>query len=122
MPDFIGVENGTNAQGYLIANGNVYPAVSGTSRLWDIPQGTYTYGHDVPLEQGKGQWKSMTDGNPAHHNQYRKFHIGTGPNQDSFIDPRTGRRREGIDFHFTPRTGSAGCIAYQDNAALGSLI
>jgi hypothetical protein len=130
MADFVAVPNGNGATGYLIANGQVYPAASGggPNGLLSIPQGNYTYGGPEALtyskDPKKNQYRSMTDkGDPK---GYNKFHIGTGPNGSGVIkDPRRPKKpREGIEFHFDGGStyGTAGCIGYQDNAARQSLI
>jgi hypothetical protein len=119
MADFFAVQNGSKASGYLVANGNVYPAVSGSSKLQSIPQGNYTYGKDLALDPK--QYRSMTDGsNPKN---FRKFHIwGTGPN-GTIWDPKLKRYRVGIEFHYDGGApGTAGCIGYQDPAAKNALI
>jgi hypothetical protein len=128
MPTFIGTENGSSASGYLIANGNVYPAASGTSTLQDIPQGTYDYGDAESLSPN--QYYAMTDApdrahaTAAHAKAFRKFHIGTGPHGSGTIhDPRTGRTRVGIELHYDGGApGTAGCIGYQDPAAKDALV
>ena len=62
MADFYAVQSGPSASGYLIANGNVYPAVSGTSSLQSIPSGDYTHGEDLALrvasELPVGSWST----------------------------------------------------------------
>ncbi|HEY4122478.1 MAG TPA: hypothetical protein VGM56_31655 [Byssovorax sp.] len=123
MPTYYGVEGPSASNGYLIANGNVYTAESGTSKLQDIPAGDYTYGDAIPLDK-RSERTSMTDGSDWH--KFRKFHIwGTGP-QGAITDPRKGRhklQRTGIEFHYDGgNVGTAGCIGYQDPAAQQDLI
>jgi hypothetical protein len=130
MADFIAVPNGNGATGYMIANGQVYPAASGggPNGLLSIPEGKWTYGGPEALTHSKDpkkdQWRSMTDkGDPK---GYNKFHIGTGPNGSGTLpDPRRPKKpREGVEFHFDGGStyGTAGCIGYQDNAARQALI
>jgi hypothetical protein len=131
MADYIAVETGNHSAGYLVANGNVYPATSGSSTLLDIPQGTYTYGGAEALSAK--QYYSMTDApskkkkhaNKTRAANFRKFHIGTGPKGSGVIpDSRRPKQpREGIEFHYDGGgAGTAGCIGYQDNAAKDALI
>jgi hypothetical protein len=117
MPSYFGVENGNYSSGYLIANGNVYPAVSGSGSLRDIPAGSYTHGDgEVP----RADQPTMTDGTGRQ--KFRKFHvIGTGPSGEIW-DPRKnngkGGWRDGIELHYDGgNPGTAGCIGYQDPAA-----
>lgn len=124
MADFIAIPNGNGASGYMIANGQVYPAASGggPNGALSIPEGNYTYGD--PQRLSKKQYKGMTDkGDP---DGFSKFHIGTGQNGEGTIpDPRRPKKpREGIEFHFDGGNtyGTAGCIGYQDNAARQALI
>lgn len=128
MADFYGVPGNSNATGYLVVNGNVYPAASGTSSLGRIPQGNYTYGKDEALSND--QWsmsnaksKSEFQKNRKKYNSYRKFHIwGTGPGGQIW-DSRLKRWRQGIEFHYDGgNPGTAGCIGYQDVAAKNDLI
>lgn len=119
MADFYGVQSGSGATGYLVVNGNVYPAASGGSKLWSIPEGKYTYGKDLALR--KDQYRSMSDRkNPKN---FRKFHIwGTGPD-GTIWDPRLKRYRVGIEYHYDGgNPGTAGCIGYQDVRAKDDLI
>jgi hypothetical protein len=129
MADFIAVESGNSASGYLIANGNVYPAASGTSSLLDIPQGTYNYGADEALSSN--QYYSMTDAPNRKEAKkrkgkgFRKFHIGTGPAGTGTIPDKRRPKdpRKGVEFHYDGgNPGTAGCIGYQDNAAKDALI
>jgi uncharacterized Zn-binding protein involved in type VI secretion len=128
MADYIAVETGNASQGYLIANGNVYPAASGTSSLLDIPEGSYTYGNAEALSSN--QYYSMTDAPNKKEAKKRKgkgfskFHIGTGPEGTGNIpDKRRPKKpRTGIEFHYDGGgPGTAGCIGYQDNAAKDAL-
>lgn len=118
MADFFAVQNGNSGTGYLIANGNVYPAMSGSSRLHSIPAGNYTYGKDEALDPKQ---KTMSDGTGM--KKFRKFHIwGTGPGR-AIWDPKLKRYRVGIEFHYDGGpVGTAGCIGYQDPAAKNALI
>jgi hypothetical protein len=120
MPEYVGVTNGAGSSGYLIANGQVYPAASGGPGGMHIPSGRYTYGGAEKL--APNQYKSMTDGSSP--KNFRKFHIGTGPNGGGNIwDPTLKRYRLGIEFHYDGRSpGTAGCIGYQDTAAKDALI
>jgi hypothetical protein len=120
MPDFIAVTNGSGASGYLIANGNVYPAASGGPGGMHVPGGHYTYGGPQALT--KKQYHGMSDG--KHPGKFRKFHIGTGPQGSGDIwDPTLKRYRQGIEFHFDGgNPGTAGCIGFQDPTAKDALI
>ena len=129
MADYIAVESGNQSTGYLVVNGNVFPAASGTSSLLDIPEGTYTYGSAQSLSSK--QYYSMTDAKSRkeatkkHAADFSKFHIGTGPSGTGVIpDKRRPKKpRTGIEFHYDGgNPGTAGCIGYQDNAAKDALI
>ena len=128
MADYIAVETGNASQGYLIANGNVYPAASGTSSLLDIPEGSYFYGEGQSLSSK--QYYSMTDAPNRKEAKKRKgkgflkFHIGTGPGGEGDLpDKRRPKKpRSGVEFHYDGGgIGTAGCIGYQDNAAKDAL-
>ncbi|HEY4116551.1 MAG TPA: hypothetical protein VGM56_01795 [Byssovorax sp.] len=132
MADFIATESGNSASGYLIANGQVYPAVSGSAGLRDIPQGSYTHGDATPV---RADQPTMTDGTGRA--KFREFHvIGTGP-QGSLPESRSftthdhgkttphpnGGYRTGVELHYDGGSpGTAGCIGYQDPAAKDALI
>jgi hypothetical protein len=138
MPSYFGVENGPYSSGYLVANGNVYPAVSGfpgwsshPDGLRDIPAGSYTHQDGVPLRED--QRKSMSD-NESDISNFRQFLIiGSGPNGtipekrsyttiDGIAHPNGGSR-DGIEMHFDGKPyGTAGCIGYQDPAAKDAII
>jgi hypothetical protein len=132
MPEYIGTETGGGSEGDLVANGNVYPAVSGPYGGGDIPAGSYTYGSPQPLADDaswkKSEYNSMTDAkNPKEGKEkaktFRKFAIGTGPKQAVFKDPRTGKVRTGIMFHYDGNVpGTLGCIGYQQPEAQQALI
>lgn len=121
MPEYVGTTNGAGSSGYLIANGQVYPATSGGPGGMRVPSGKYTYGGPEALR--KDQYRSMTDGS-GQTKKFRKFHIGTGPNGSGNIwDPTLKRYRVGIEFHYDGGSpGTAGCIGYQDNAAKDAII
>jgi hypothetical protein len=140
MASYFGVENGNTSSGYLIANGNVYPAVSGfppwpgSDGFRDIPAGSYTYQSGQPLDPAQGQYKSMSDGSGGP--QYLQFMIiGSGkdgkiPEKRSFTTRDNGvvtkhpngGLRDGIEAHFDGQpNGTAGCVGYQDNAAAADL-
>ena len=105
MADYFAAENGSGSQGYLIANGNVYPAVSGPYGKGDIAPGDYTYGSPQHLNKSKGEYYTMTDA-PSRkaataERGFRKIHIGKGANPEAdFKDPRTGATRSGVDSTF----------------------
>jgi hypothetical protein len=122
MADFIGVQNGDGATGYLNVNGNIYPATSGGNGGQYVPAGNYYYGKDLPLEGH--QWWTMSDRNRAHEKNYRKIHIGTAKDGGGDIwDASQNRWRSGIEFHFDGGgPGTEGCIGYQDLAAKNDLI
>ncbi|HVY46713.1 MAG TPA: hypothetical protein VHB21_12580 [Minicystis sp.] len=141
MADFIAVENGNSASGYLVVNGNVYPAVSGTSTLKDTPPGLHGYGDPEALRSDQ---PTMTDAptgtkrtTAKQRAPFRKFHIiGTGPGGDiwdsrsfrskvhgKWVNHPNGGWREGIEFHYDGgNPGTAGCIGFQDPAAKDALI
>lgn len=122
MADYYAVQSGSSSSGYLVTNGQVYPATSGGPTLQTIPDGSnLTYGDDVALSQKDVHGMSDGTGNKG---GFRKFHIGTGPKGSGTIPDKTlGRDREGIDFHFDGgNPGTAGCIGYQDRAAQDALI
>lgn len=127
--DYFGVESGSSdavgSQGYLVTNGNVYPALSGpwTSKDMargtggDIPPGQYTYG-DSRAAPGK----SFKDPNSKRPGVF--FPIGTGPNQGAIPDGRPGhaRVRTDVGFHFDGgNPGTNGCIGYQQVEAQDAL-
>lgn len=122
MADFIGVQSGNGATGYLNVNGNIYPAASGGNGGQFVPAGNYTYGKNLPL--AGHQWYTMSDRNRAHEKNYNKFHIGTGKDSsDPIWDESLKRYREGIEFHFDGGgPGTEGCIGYQDPTAKDALI
>lgn len=122
MADFVAVQSGDGATGYLNVNGNIYPATSGGNGGQYVPAGNYTHGPDLALE-GK-QPHTMSDGNPKTVKKFRKFHIGTAKDGGGDIwDASLGRYRKGIEFHYDgARPGTEGCIGYQDQAAKDALI
>lgn len=133
---FIGTEDGNSASGYIVANGNVYPAVSGSSKFRDIPEGTHNYGSKEHPK--KSQW-TMTDAKnkaagAARASSFWKWHIGPDKNgggtihdDRSFTTPEgnsypNGGEREGVDFHWDgAKPGTAGCIGFQDRGAEAAL-
>lgn len=128
MADFYGVPGSSSASGYLVVNGNVYPAVSGSNSLGRIPEGNYTYGGAETLSND--QWtmsnaksKGEFQKNKKKYSSYKKFHIwGTGPGTPIY-DKRLKKNRVGIEFHYDGGpTGTAGCIGYQDVRAKDDLI
>ena len=129
MPSYYGVENGQYSSGYLVANGNVYPAVSGSTGLRDIPAGSYTHAAGVPVREDQ---PTMTEGHGVA--GYQQFLIlGTGPGgtiretrpyttMDKVSHPKGGNR-DGIELHYDGGyPGTAGCIGYQDPAAKDAII
>ncbi len=127
--DYYGVEAGSSdavgSEGYLVTNGNVYPALSGpwTAKDMtrgtggDIPPGQYTYGNSHAAAG-----KSYKD--PKSKKGGVFFPIGTGPNQAPIHDGRPGhaQTRTDVGFHFDGgNPGTNGCIGYQQVEAQESL-
>jgi hypothetical protein len=129
MADYIAVETGNRSAGYLVVNGNIFPAESGTNTLLDIPEGTYTYGGPEALSEDQYHWmtdaKNEDEATAKRAANFKKFHIGTGPNGTGEIpdERRPDEPRTGIEFHYDGgNPGTAGCIGYQDNSAKDALI
>ncbi|MFT3764148.1 MAG: hypothetical protein QM820_01305 [Minicystis sp.] len=126
MAQFFATTKGDGATGYLIANGNVYPATSGGNGDQYIPEGNYNYGPPEALDNSakKHQWRTMSDHNPKTRSEFKKFHIGTGPKGGGEIwDESLKRWRKGIEFHYDGgNPGTEGCIGYQDPTARDALI
>lgn len=126
MAQFFGTTSGDGATGYLIANGNVYPATSGGNGAQYVPAGNYTYGPAEELNNSKEkhQYRTMSDGDPKTRSEFKKFHIGTGPKGSGNIwDESLGRYRTGIEFHYDGgNPGTEGCIGFQDTTARDALI
>ncbi len=122
MADFIGVQSGDGATGYLNVNGNIFPATSGGNGGQYVPAGNYTYGKNEPL--AGHQWYTMSDRNRKNEKNFNKFHIGTGKAGSGEIwDESLKRNRVGIEFHFDGgNPGTEGCIGYQDPTAKDALI
>jgi hypothetical protein len=122
MADFIGVQSGDGATGYLNVNGNIYPATSGGNGGQYVPAGNYNYGANEPL--AGHQWWTMSDRNRKTEKNFSKFHIGTAKDGGGEIwDASLGRYRKGVEFHFDGgNPGTEGCIGYQDPAAKDALI
>jgi hypothetical protein len=133
---FIGVLNGNKAEGYLVSNGEVFTARSGSGGLAHLPEGKYNI---ESVEDAGADETSLKDPrNPRH--RYRKFRIaGNGPlnggrqRGTSFtaLDGTTKQRplindngtsRDGILLHYDggPR-GTAGCIGYDSLGAESAL-
>lgn len=127
--DYYGMEYGSSdavgSEGYLVTNGNVYPALSGpwTAKDMtrgtggDIPPGQYTYG-DSRAATGK----SFKDPNSKKGGVF--FPIGTGPDQAPIHDGRPGhaQTRTDVGFHFDGgNPGTNGCIGYQQVEAQEAL-
>lgn len=127
---YIAVDRGLRSDGYLVVNGQAFVARSGglEGTRGEIPAGTYVLGEAQGLSQANR--RTMSDGrNPS---SFRKFAIeGTAANRqfnqkegvwgvrDARYpnDPRTYLR-----FHYDGDVlGSAGCIAYDDQAAQTAL-
>jgi hypothetical protein len=129
---FIAVDNGNRADGYLVANGDVYAARSGGWGRGEIPEGVYELGGPEGLNSRLGQNRSMAK-KGSDWTKFKKFGIaGVGPSKGfnkkeglwGLADPRyPDAARTGVKFHFDgPPYGSEGCIAYDDPAAQQSLI
>ncbi len=127
--DYFGVESGSSdavgSEGYLVTNGNVYPALSGpwTSKDMargtggDVPPGQYTYGNPHAAAG-----KSFKDPKSKRGGVF--FPIGTGPDQGPIKDGRPGHApvRHDIGFHFDGgNPGTNGCVGYQQVEAQDSL-
>lgn len=128
MAEFFGYEgasgNGIGAEGYVVANGQVFPANSGPwtadglpyGQGGDSPPGHWTHG-DPQASGGKGER------DPAGHSVF--FPIGTGPAQAPMKDGRPGHVavRTEVGFHFDGgNPGTNGCIGYQQSAAKDAII
>jgi hypothetical protein len=124
MTTFIAVQNGNQAQGYLVTNGEAFTARSGSNAYGrgNIPAGDYKVGEaqDVRYDQRN----SMAKGNQR---GFKKFLIsGVGPTNAGgglIKDKRYPKKpREGIMFHYDGNNpGTEGCIGYDDVRAQTAL-
>lgn len=124
MTTFIAVQNGDQAQGYLVTNGEAFTARSGSNLYGrgNIPAGDYKVGagQDVRYDQRN----SMAKGNQK---GFKKFLIsGVGPTDAGgglIKDKRYPKKpREGIMFHYDgKKPGTEGCIGYDDVRAQTAL-
>jgi hypothetical protein len=132
MAEYIATQTSTGKSagttGYLIVNGNVYPATSGGWAKGYLPAGSYAYGR--PENLASDQHNSMARGD-GDHKSFKKFRVlsvaGPYKGQPLIEDARVGEPRTGIMLHYdgqyTARApGTAGCIGYQDPSAKDALI
>jgi hypothetical protein len=137
MPSYFGVESsnywGTTSQGYIIANGNVYPAVSGGGRFTDVPAGSYTHNDgqvprkDQPtMTDGTGRQKFLkflVVGSAAGGNIHEKRPYWSKEKGQPWKYHPNGDDRDGIELHYDGgNPGTAGCIGYQDPAAKDDIV
>ncbi|UQA56214.1 hypothetical protein [Polyangium aurulentum] len=132
--------NGVGARGYLVSNGEVFGARSGSSTLRKTPEGTYTIDSNESVD-GTAE-PSLIDNNnkKARHRKFR--FVGNGPRNGgtepgtsyTALDGTTKQRpiindgnidRTGLLLHFdggtTNGNGTAGCIGYDSLGAQNAL-
>jgi hypothetical protein len=137
MPSYFGTEStnayGSTSSGYLIANGNVYPAVSGGGKFSDIPAGSYTHNDgetpraDQPtMTDGTGRQKFLkflVVGSAAGGNIHEKRAYWSKEKGQPWQYHPNGGDRDGIELHYDGgNPGTAGCIGYQDPAAKQAIV